>query len=262
MTSAWGMLTIPPAVGREDAAHRETVEPEAERPDRSGPGSSGRINRTVAPPRVVAGGPDPYLAPALRAAAAARAHTARIRAGRPQPVPQSLTERLADGAAALPADPVPQSCPSRVEFRRAPSARSRVAWSLGRGRRAGFDGRVSTVAAGLRAVAGGCRPDRRARGERRPGAAAGRQPAAPRAAARRTAAALRQDDRRGGTVSGGNSGGRARRARRAEPGPRAARPGRDRRRALVATVVAPKGSRHGMTAALAAPRPGSQRTGS
>lgn len=115
MTSAWGMLTIPPALGREDAAHRETVAPETERPDRSGPGSSGRINRTAAPPRVVAGGPDPYLAPALRAAAAARAHTARIRAGRPQPVPQSLTERLADGAAALPADPVPQSCPSRVE---------------------------------------------------------------------------------------------------------------------------------------------------
>jgi hypothetical protein len=108
MTSAWGMLTITPAVGREDAVARETIEPDAERPDRSGPGSSGRINGTVAPPRVVADGPDPYLAPALRAAAAARAHTARIRAAQPQPVARSLAERLPE--VALPADAGPQPC--------------------------------------------------------------------------------------------------------------------------------------------------------
>ncbi|HEX5796093.1 MAG TPA: hypothetical protein VFY19_09635 [Geminicoccaceae bacterium] len=48
---------------------------------------------------------DAYLAPALRAAAAARDHTARIRAEHRRPVPPGLTERVPEGTAALPGEP-------------------------------------------------------------------------------------------------------------------------------------------------------------
>ena len=110
------MLSVPPAVRREDTTRGETSKPlPARRPESTGPGPSGRINGTVAPQRTVAAASDAYLAPALRAAAAARDHTARIRAEQRRPVPPGLTERVPEGAAALPGEPQRQPWRSGAE---------------------------------------------------------------------------------------------------------------------------------------------------
>ena len=117
MTSFWDTLSMPAELRSETAGSSE-IAPGAKRTDAAVRGPSGRTNGGPASAeRVAAAEADPYLAPALKAAAAARARTARIRAGQaPRPAstaPQRAPERLAQRPAALPADPGPQ--PSNVE---------------------------------------------------------------------------------------------------------------------------------------------------